>query len=58
MSFGPIGYETDFSEDEQKTDELRDREEACFFVKEASCFPAKYLAFTSMCMTVMLCSHS
>jgi hypothetical protein len=29
-------YETDFSEDQQKTDELRNREEASFFAKETS----------------------
>jgi hypothetical protein len=35
----PVGYETDFSEDEQKTDELPTEEKASFFfAKEASCF--------------------
>ncbi len=44
----PIEYVTDFSEDQQKTDELPTEKKPSFSAKEAGCFRAKYSAFTSI----------
>ncbi len=47
-----------FFEDQQYNEILGSEKKHSFFAKEVSCLRAKYLEFTSICMTVMLlCSH-
>jgi hypothetical protein len=49
-----IGYERDFAEDQQRPMGYATEKKPSFFVKEGSCFQAKYFAFISILTIIML----